>query len=177
MDLPHKEFLDRIQFALCGLTLPPPHHVAPSSACVPAALASAEYVFVREDASIQPLSQLYRGPYRVISCQDKLFSLEIGPRQDTVSIDLLKPVLGPVLHPQQPPRHGRPPTSALVLLPGVQEPGLNPFGDILPRSAPSLPRSSRPCWARPWSRPPDLGSFPALGPVLDTVSAPVCRNP
>ena len=87
VDLPPTEFLDRIQSALRGLTLPPPHHVAPSSACVPAALASAEYVFVQEDASIQPLSQLYRGPYRVLSRQDKFFSLEIGSKQDTVSIN------------------------------------------------------------------------------------------
>ena len=72
-DLPPKEFLDRIQSALCGLTLPPPHHVTPPSARVPAALASAEYVFVREDASIQPLSQLYRGPYKVLSLRDRFF--------------------------------------------------------------------------------------------------------
>ena len=44
VDLPPRDFLDRIQSAPCGLTLPPPHHVSPSSACVPAALASAEYM-------------------------------------------------------------------------------------------------------------------------------------
>ena len=43
-DLPPREFLDRIQSALRGLTLPPSHHMAPSTACVPAALASAEFV-------------------------------------------------------------------------------------------------------------------------------------
>ena len=70
-DLPPREFLGRVQSVLQGLTLPSPHHVAPSSAWVPAALASAEFVFVREDASIQPLSQLYRGSYKVLSRQDK----------------------------------------------------------------------------------------------------------
>ena len=40
--LPPRELLDRIQSALHGLTLPPPHHVAPPSTHVPAALASAE---------------------------------------------------------------------------------------------------------------------------------------
>ena len=92
VDLPHREFLDRIQSALQDFTLPPPHHVASPSACVPAALASTEYVFVHKDASIQPLSQLYHGPYRVLSRQDKFFSLEIGSKQNTVSIDRLKPV-------------------------------------------------------------------------------------
>ena len=71
--------------------------MAPSSAPVPAVLASAEFVFVCEDASIQPLSQLYS----VLSPQDKFFSLEIGSRTDNV--DCLKPVLGPVLNLQQPP--------------------------------------------------------------------------
>ena len=46
VDLPPREFLDKIQSALRGLTLTPPHHVAPSSAIVSAALASPEYVFV-----------------------------------------------------------------------------------------------------------------------------------
>ena len=143
MDLPPREFLDRVQSPLLGLTLPPPHHVAPSSACVPAALSSTEYVFVHKDASIQPLSRFYRGPYRVLSHQDKIFSLGIGSRQDTVSIDELKPVLGPVLGPQQPPWLGRAPSSALISPPLVQDPGLNPFGEFLSRSAPSLRRSSR----------------------------------
>ena len=101
-DLPSREFLDWIQSALRGLTLPPPNHVAPSSARVPAALASAEVsmCLCARTPSFQSLSQLYRGPYRVLSCQDKIFSLEIGSQTDTISIDRLKPVLGPVLSPQ-----------------------------------------------------------------------------
>ena len=77
--------------------------MAPSASRVPTALASAEFVFVRKDTSIQP--QLYRGPYRVLGRQDKFFTLEIGSRTDTVLIDHLKPVLGP----QQPPIRGQPP--------------------------------------------------------------------
>ena len=70
-------------------------------------------MFVQEDASIQPLSQLYCGPYKVLSRRDKFFSLEIGSKQDTVSIDHLKPVLGPVLCPQQPLWRGGPPAFTL----------------------------------------------------------------
>ena len=51
-DLSPRELQDRIQSALCGLTLPPAHHVASSSARVCTTLASAKYMFVREDASI-----------------------------------------------------------------------------------------------------------------------------
>ena len=134
-------------------------------------------MFVCKDASIQPLFQLYPGPYRVLSCQDKFFSLEIGFRQDNVSVDQLKPVLGPVLNPQQPPQHGLPLSSALVSPPVLQDPGLNPFKEFLPRSAPSLQSSSRPPWACPWSWPPVLDLVPALCSVLEAVSAPVRRNP
>ena len=169
--------MDRIQSALRGLTMPPPHHVTPPSARVPTALASAEYVFVREDASILPLSQLYHGLYEVLSHQDKFFSLEIGSKQDTVSIDRLKPVLGPVLCPQQPPWRGRPPASTSVPLPMVRDPGLNPFKDILPRSTPKLQRGSRPPRGRPQFQPPDLGLLPAPAPLLEVASAPVRRNP
>ena len=76
VDLPPREFLDRIQSALHGLTLPPPH---PFSARVPTALASAEYVFVCKDTSIQPLSQLYCGPYRVLTHQDKFACWKLVP--------------------------------------------------------------------------------------------------
>ena len=82
------------------MTLPPPHYVAPSLDWVSAALASAELVFVHEDDSIQPLSQLYSGPYRVLSCQDNFFPLEIVSRTKTVSIDRLNPVIGPVFNLQ-----------------------------------------------------------------------------
>ena len=128
-------------------------------------------------ARMPPYSLSLKSTYRVLSRQDKFFSLEIGSKQDTVSIDLLKLVLGPVLCPQQPPRDGRPPSSALVSLPMVQDPGLNPFGEFLPRSAPTLWRGSRPPKGCPWSRPPDLGLITAPTPLLEDVSAPVRRIP
>ena len=58
-ELPPSEFLNKIHSALRGLKLPPPHHQSPSSAGVPAALASADFVFVRKNASTRPLSQFY----------------------------------------------------------------------------------------------------------------------
>ena len=64
-EFPPAVFQDRIQSALRGLVLSPPHHQPSSTARVPGALASAEYVFVCEYASLLSLSQLYRGPYKV----------------------------------------------------------------------------------------------------------------
>ena len=158
-DLVAREFLDRIQSALRDLTLPPPHHVAPSASWVSTALASAEFVFVCEDASIQPLSQLYRGPYSILCRQDKFFTLEIGSRTDTVSIDCLKPVLGPVLNSQQPPCYCRPPKAC-------PHPGSPVLGSV-PASGLVLEAVSAPvCWNPMWLvrrirfTPPSISSTP-----------------
>ena len=56
--------------------------------------------------------------------------------------------------------------------PMVQDPGLNPFMDILPRSAPKLGRGYRPPKGHPRSRPPDISLVPAPTPLLEVASAP-----
>jgi len=48
-------------------------------------------VFVRHDALRSPLQPPYDGPYRVLERKDKCYVLDLAGRQDTVSIDLLKP--------------------------------------------------------------------------------------
>ena len=58
-EVPPSAFLERVQSSLRELVLPPLHHHASSAARVPAALASAGFVFARKDASVRPLSQLY----------------------------------------------------------------------------------------------------------------------
>ena len=71
----------------------------------------ADFVFIRHDAVTPPLTPLYHGPYRVLLRSDKFFQLQIGNREDTVSVDRLKPVL---LTPEDevrlaaPPPRGRP---------------------------------------------------------------------
>ena len=45
-----------------------------------------------EDSSVPPLSQLYRGPYKVVDRKDKYFKLQIGSKLDNVSVNRLKPV-------------------------------------------------------------------------------------
>ena len=82
---------------------------------------------------IQLLSQLYRGPYKVLTRSSKFFTLQRGSRTNTVSIGLLKSVHGPDPVPLQPPHQGQPP------FPG-QIPGAGPvvWGPVLP----TLPESS-----------------------------------
>ena len=85
------------------ITGPPPAS-SPSRA-----LSSASFVFVRRGAPGPPLSPLYDGPYQVVASGPKFFTLQMGGRQDTVSVDRLKPCLTSEVDPAVPPRRGRPP--------------------------------------------------------------------
>merc|ERR1712051_255198 len=68
---------------------------------------------VRTDARRTPLQTPYTGPYAVIDSNDKFFTLQMGNKQDTVSIDRLKEALveedGSPVPVAQPPKRGRPP--------------------------------------------------------------------
>ena len=55
------------------------------------ALSTATHVFIRHDGVRKPLQPPYDGPFRVISRTDKHFTISIRGRNDTVSIDRLKP--------------------------------------------------------------------------------------
>ena len=79
---------------------------------VPASLATTPFVFVRRDGNKKPLQTPYTGPYRVLARRDKTFTIDYGGREETVSIDRLKPAhVDPEAPVQvaQPPRRGRPP--------------------------------------------------------------------
>ena len=79
--------------AVEGFAVPLPHLVRPVPPVqLPAALISAKYVFVREDSAKSSLTPRYRGPYLVIDRRDKYFRLQMGLKQDVVSVDRLKPV-------------------------------------------------------------------------------------
>lgn len=54
-------------------------------------LPTSTHVFVRHDAVRKPLQSPYNGPYRVLKRADKHYTLEIGSRQEVVSLDRLKP--------------------------------------------------------------------------------------
>ncbi len=83
-----------------------------AAACPPALLA-AEYVYVRRGGVVPPLSPLYVGPFRVKERAPKFFKLEIGGREEVVSVDRLKPHLGKApVAAAEPPARGRPSKSA-----------------------------------------------------------------
>ncbi len=67
-------------------------------------------VYVRKGGVGPPLAPAYSGPYRVIRPGSKFFLIEVGGRQESVSVDRLKPHLGvQQVEPAVPPRRGRPP--------------------------------------------------------------------
>ena len=109
-EIPSSQFISKIEKVIAGFSTPPPHHVQHSPpAKIPAALKTAKFVFVREDASKPSLSPLYQGPYLVMERRSKFFHLQIDTKVDSVSFRL-KPVISdsPVI-PVAPPPLGRPP--------------------------------------------------------------------
>ena len=54
-------------------------------------LSTATHVFIRHDGVRKPLQPSYDGPFPVISRTDKHFTISMHGRNDTVSIDCLKP--------------------------------------------------------------------------------------
>ena len=87
---------------------------------IPHALSTATHVFVRHDAVKKPLQPPYDGPYLVIKRTDKHFTLNINGRNDTVSIDRLKPAHIDHTHP---PPQLQPPST---LLPSTTRPPPQP---------------------------------------------------
>jgi hypothetical protein len=81
------------------------------------ALQKAKLVYIKKGGCGPPLMPAYSGPYRVISPGNKYFLIEVGGRQETVSLDRLKPHSGsyPVLV-AIPPRRGRPPKGSHPLV-------------------------------------------------------------
>jgi len=76
----------------------------------PSPLQGVEFAYVHREPAAGPLEPAFRGPYRILDLRAKVVLLQIGDRQDWVSVDRVKPHRGssPVV-PAQPPRRGRPP--------------------------------------------------------------------
>ena len=54
-------------------------------------LQHSQYVFIRRNTHHTPLQHPYEGPFKVLQPGEKNFTIEIGGRKDTVSVDGLKP--------------------------------------------------------------------------------------
>ncbi len=92
--------------------LPPtrPLSYAAAANTLPAHLAKAEHMYVRIGGQQKPLAAPYASPFLVLSKGAKTFTIQVGQRQEIVSVDRLKPHtgLGPVSLAEAASR-GRPP--------------------------------------------------------------------
>ena len=88
------------------------HGVAPQH--MPCELFASPYVFIRRDSHRPPLTPPYEGPYKVLQCGTKSFQIDVGSREEAISMDHLKPAFVDTTLPVQlghPKRRGKPPKS------------------------------------------------------------------
>jgi hypothetical protein len=80
---------------------------------IPAALATCTSVYVRRGGTLPLFAPLYTGPYTVLELGEKIFRLQVGDREEAVSVDRLKPhMAAEPMQPAVPQKRGRPPGSA-----------------------------------------------------------------
>ena len=92
---------------------------------VPDSLSTAKYVHVRRDGKKTPLQTPYEGSYKALHRTSKFFRLQVGAREETVSIDRLKSARVDEEVPIQvavPPRCGLAPTNDQPIRPRNQGP-------------------------------------------------------
>ncbi len=88
-----------------GTAVPPP--------AIPMALSGTTHVYIRRGNTGPPLMPLHIGPYVIRRQEPKFFTLIIGGKHETVSVERLKAHRGvKMVSPASPPSRGRPPKSA-----------------------------------------------------------------
>ncbi len=90
--------------------IPTSQHCNPRSS-VPTDLMRAKFIFVRHDAVKTSLQPPYDGPYEVLEAGEKNFKIQVGNREEIISIDRLKAAHLDIDQPivlAQPPKLGRP---------------------------------------------------------------------
>ena len=131
----------------------PAWHTAETRPPIPESLRKAEHVFIRHGARRTPLDRPYDGPFRVIKKDEKFFVIKVGSKEQTVSVDRLKPAFG-FADPA-------PAISVKKMLPKTTKKSLNPAAKVFVPGAKPGEFSSAVTRSRfgRVSRPPDrLGS-------------------
>lgn len=82
--------------------VPASHHVK-KSVFIHKDLFTSSHVFIRDDSVRTPLQPPYNGPYQVLSRTDRNFSIQVGDKQQTVSLERLKPAF--LLKTEDDPAH------------------------------------------------------------------------
>ena len=104
-------WLPRIRETVRTFCPVPTSHHGNFKPSVPSDLNNCKYVFVQLGQKT-PLKPPYEGPFCVLKHGGKTFTLDIGGRNEVISVDRLKPAHLDFSNPVQvavPPRRGRPP--------------------------------------------------------------------
>ena len=127
----HNSELQRLREQVQALVpIPTSHHgITPIS--IPPDLQHSQYIFIRRDSHRTPLQRPYEGPFKVLQPGEKNFTIDIGGRKDTVSVDRLKPAHIEFQVPVAVAKHrGRPPRKVqpyLNTVPYTRQPFRHPF--------------------------------------------------
>lgn len=147
---PAEGFCQRLVRLMDHLPLPSPRHNAAPPSRIDDRLNSASHVFVRRDGHVPPLEPLYAGPYEVLQRGPKVFRLRLGSKEDSISVDRLKPCISSsIVRAASPPRRGRPPkpTQPTSPAPASRRPRGRPrrvqADQPSPSTPPALRRSTR----------------------------------
>ena len=142
---PLQDFTARLKADMAAAKYPQTAwHSGETKPQIPAALARAEFVFVRHGAWRIPLTRPYDGPYRVKKRGEKYFVLQVGTKEQVISIDRLKPAFGfadPAPLTSRAPAADRTPTPR-TRIPGTLDPEAEEFSPATTRSR--FGRVSRP---------------------------------
>ena len=87
----YTDCITRLRSFMVDLKAIPPCTVSTYPSFVHPTPTTTTHVFVRRDSVKRPLQCPYDGPYKVLKCTDKFYTLDINETHDTVSIDHLKP--------------------------------------------------------------------------------------
>ena len=132
------DYVARLRHYMGRLTPPPPRLQAKPSH-VPTALAHCPYVFLRSDGVRQPLTPPYAGPYKVVRRTSKTVVINRDGREDTVTIDRVKPAVlddirDTVISQAAPPAQPLPvPSSPTPLVPSTSHAGVEPTASMARR--------------------------------------------
>lgn len=90
-NLNEKDFIKILRKTMEDVKPIPTNHHSKSVVYVDKNLSKCSHVFLRKDAVRTSLEPPYQGPFQVISRNEKFFKIQIKNREETVSIDRLKP--------------------------------------------------------------------------------------
>ena len=90
-DLSISNYMDKLKSLMQRFKAIPARATTNRNTYVSNNLLDCSRVFVRHDAIRKPLQQPYNGPFPMIKCTDKHFTIQRNNRDEVVSIDRLKP--------------------------------------------------------------------------------------